>query len=93
MKDLLSQLSNQAFIFDLKDELPNLPNFKYALNAYQIDNKTLEITLGKNQELNQLFVEFNQYDIQIKSMRNKSNRLEEIFMNIVDKDISKNKEN
>ena len=93
MKDLLSQLSNQAFIFDLKDELPNLPNFKYALNAYQIDNKTLEITLGKHQELNQLFVEFNQHNIQIKSMRNKSNRLEEIFMNIVDKDISKNKEN
>lgn len=93
MKDLLSQLSNQEFIFDLKDELPNLPNFKYALNAYQIDNKTLEITLGKHQELSQLFVEFNQHNIQIKSMRNKSNRLEEIFMNIVDKDISKNKEN
>ena len=48
------------------------------------DNKTLEITLNKNQNLNDVFRQLNDFNIQIVSMRNKNNRLEELFMGVVD---------
>lgn len=84
MKSLLTQLSLETFVFDLKDELNNTPTINNISHITLSDNKTLEITLNKNQNLNDLFRQLNDFNIQIVSMRNKNNRLEELFMGVVD---------
>ncbi|WP_370582798.1 ABC transporter ATP-binding protein [Moraxella sp. K127] len=84
MKSLLTQLSLETFVFDLKDELNNTPTINNISHITLSDNKTLEITLNKNQNLNDVFCQLNDFNIQIVSMRNKNNRLEELFMGVVD---------
>lgn len=84
MKSLLTQLSLETFIFDLKEPLEKLPKLTNISHANLADNKTLEITLDKSQNLNQVFTQLNQLNIEILSMRNKANRLEELFMGVVD---------
>lgn len=84
MKSLLTQLSLETFVFDLKDELNNTPTINNISHITLSDNKTLEITLNKNQNLNNVFRQLNDFNIQIVSMRNKNNRLEELFMGVVD---------
>lgn len=84
MKSLLTQLSLETFVFDLKDELKNTPTLNNITHINFADNKTLEITLNKTQNLNDVFTQLNHLNIQIVSMRNKANRLEELFMGVVD---------
>ena len=84
MKSLLTQLSLETFVFDLKDELKNTPTLNNISHINLADNKTLEITLNKTQNLNDVFTQLNHLNIQIVSMRNKANRLEELFMGVVD---------
>jgi len=84
MKSLLNRLDKQTFIFDLKSPLPegiNLSNINYQ----QIDELTLEIALNKNESLNAIFTVLDQYNIEVSSMKNKANRLEELFLSLVEK--------
>ena len=91
MKSLLTQLSLETFVFDLKDELKNAPALNNISHIHLVDNKTLEITLNKTQHLNDVFTQLNHLNIQIVSMRNKANRLEELFMGVVDSHFHKGK--
>lgn len=80
-KSLLSQLNTVTFVLDLTTSLnkaPQLPEFKCNL----VDDMTLEVVLEKGQELNQLFAQLSAAGIGIQSMRNKSNRLEELFIGL-----------
>lgn len=84
MKSLLTQLSLETFVFDLKDELTAVPTFEHIVHAKLADAKTLEITLNQEQDLNAVFAQLNTANINVLSMRNKANRLEELFMGVVD---------
>ncbi|WP_323842355.1 MULTISPECIES: ABC transporter ATP-binding protein [unclassified Moraxella] len=84
MKSLLTQLSLETFVFDLKDELVALPKLDNVHHACLVDHKTLEITLDKSQNLNGVFAQLNDANIEVLSMRNKANRLEELFIGVVD---------
>ncbi|MBV8802337.1 MAG: ABC transporter ATP-binding protein, partial [Gammaproteobacteria bacterium] len=82
MKSVINRLHTQTLILDLArpiDILPMLNNFKARL----IDNTTLEIELHKDQSLNHLFNTLNEQRLEIKSMRNKTNRLEELFVRLI----------
>ncbi|OGT82274.1 MAG: ABC transporter [Gammaproteobacteria bacterium RIFCSPLOWO2_12_FULL_52_10] len=82
MKILLSKLNTEIFILDLEqelDQLPDIPGFELRL----LDSTTLQAELRKGQRLNELFQRFTEYKIQVRSMRNKSNRLEELFIRLV----------
>ena len=59
-------------------EIPLHDDFK----IYKINEKTLEIILSKKNTLNDLFIFFNKNNIIITSIKNKVNRLEELFINI-----------
>lgn len=84
MKSLLNRLDKQTFIFDLKAPLPS--NFDLGDISYQqIDDTTLEVDLGNNENINAIFATLNQYDIEVSSMKNKANRLEELFLSLVNK--------
>ncbi|GAB1438547.1 ABC transporter ATP-binding protein [Providencia sp.] len=84
MKQLLSQLESETFIFDLmpKSPIPQLLGYESRL----IDTSTIEVDVKREQGLNSVFSQLSEQGIQILSMRNKANRLEELFVNLVKKE-------
>lgn len=80
MKTLLAKLETETFVLDLaiKSPLPEIQGY----NATMIDANTLEVEVQREQGLNQLFSQLTQQGIQVLSMRNKANRLEELFVNM-----------
>ena len=78
MKGLLSKLKSETFILDLapKSPLPKLEGFKYRL----ADTSTLEVEVLREQGLNSVFSQLSHQGVQVLSMRNKANRLEELFV-------------
>jgi ABC-2 type transport system ATP-binding protein len=55
-----------------------------GFNALLTDNHTLEIEMSKSQSLNDIFAQLSAQGIEVNSMRNKVNRLEELFIRLVD---------
>lgn len=83
MKTLLGKLHIETFVLNLRHPLQSLPEFPdYTLR--QTDDTTLEVDIAKTQNLNALFSQLAEHDIEILSMRNKSNRLEELFVRLVE---------
>lgn len=81
MKSLLSKLHVETFILDLEEGCPE-PNL-VGVNSQSIVNGSLEIEIDKSQGLNEIFAQLSQQGIKVLSMRNKANRLEELFVSIV----------
>tara|TARA_B100001029_G_scaffold179077_1_gene187353 strand:+ start:651 stop:1568 length:918 start_codon:yes stop_codon:yes gene_type:complete len=85
MKNLLSQLDVQGFLLDIDQSLdspPSIPSFKISLE----DPSTLNVEITKEQTINHLFDKLTEKNIRVLSMRNESNRLEEMFIEMVKKD-------
>ena len=84
MKELLKKLRKETFVFDFGAELKENIKLLSSFNTKQLDSTSVEIEISKNQSLNDIFALFNEKNIFVKSMRNKSNRLEELFVSMVD---------
>ena len=82
MKDLLRKLDVQGFVLDLEEPLDNEPKIE-GYNLRLDDPLTLVTAVNKDKSINNLFDELNKIGIKVKSMRNESNRLEELFMNVI----------
>ncbi|MEH8197270.1 MULTISPECIES: ABC transporter ATP-binding protein [Aeromonas] len=82
MKNLLGKLGRETFLLDLApgSAVPEVPEF----NGRMPDERTLEVDLDKSQSLNSLFEQLSSQQVQVVSMRNKANRLEELFVNLVE---------
>ncbi|MDX7875913.1 ABC transporter ATP-binding protein [Aeromonas veronii] len=82
MKNLLGKLGRETFLLDLApgSAVPEVPEF----NGRMLDERTLEVDLDKSQSLNSLFEQLSKQQVQVVSMRNKANRLEELFVNLVE---------
>ncbi|WP_323897192.1 ABC transporter ATP-binding protein [Aeromonas veronii] len=82
MKNLLGKLGRETFLLDLApgSAVPEVPEF----NGRMPDERTLEVDLDKSQSLNSLFEKLSSQQVQVVSMRNKANRLEELFVNLVE---------
>lgn len=87
MKDLLAQLSVETFVFDLAEPLTQKVTLLGVTDIAQPDALTLEVTLSEGESLNGVFNQLSDQGIKVASMRNKANRLEELFMRLVDKSI------
>lgn len=83
MKQLLKQLNTETFILDLIEPLPRVPELP-GHTFRNIDDLTLEVEIATDKNLNLLFNELNRCNIQVHSMRNKTNRLEQLFLHLVD---------
>ena len=84
MKDLLSRLDVQGFLLDIDQSLekpPSISNFKIFLE----DSNTLNVAIKKDQSINHLFDQLSEQGITVSSMRNESNRLEEMFIEMIKK--------
>ena len=87
MKDLLNKLHVETFIFDLEPGSPK-PDLTViekleGVNSVLANNGSLEVELEKSQGLNGVFGLLSGLGIKVLSMRNKANRLEELFVSIV----------
>jgi ABC-2 type transport system ATP-binding protein len=83
MSNVLRKLQTETFVFNLSDPrsaAPELPAYKAALT----DEHTLEVEVSKGQSLNDIFAQLSSQGVRVTSMRNKVNRLEELFMRLVD---------
>jgi len=84
MDSLLRKLHTESFVLSLRAPISNVPRVTgYELTL--IDPQTLEVEVSKDRNLNELFTQLSADGVQVLSMRNKVNRLEEIFMRLVDK--------
>ena len=88
MRALLKELHVETFLLDTRQTLTDAP----ALAGYAarlVDEHTLEVQVDKAQGLNALFAALTESGIEVVSMRNKSNRLEELFLTLVDENAEK----
>ncbi|AHZ68905.1 ABC transporter, ATP-binding protein [Pseudomonas mandelii JR-1] len=88
MKQLLGQLHVETFLLDLKNTLnvaPQLLGYPTKL----LDSHTLEVQVDKAMGITALFTQLAQQNIEVLSLRNKTNRLEELFVSLVEKNLSK----
>lgn len=87
MQTLLAKLHVETFILNteekLQDKLQNW-NKDMGCNVKQVDDSTFEIEISKKYSLNNLFSELDKRNINISSLRSKSNRLEELFVHLVE---------
>ncbi len=82
VRKLLQQLNREVFILDTAEVLEAMP----VVDGYvfrQLDEHSLEVEIEKGQALNPVFSELSEQRIQVVSMRNKANRLEELFVSLV----------
>lgn len=82
MKAVLAKLTLETFVLDLADE-PAAVKLE-GFNWRQLDGHSIEVDVEKSQGLNPIFSQLNQQDIKVLSMRNKANRLEELFVKLVE---------
>ncbi len=82
-RELLKKLDKETIIFETRDNVPviaGLDNAKFSL----VDATTVEVTKNKHISINLIFEHLNQQGVVVESMRNKANRLEEIFLEMVE---------
>ncbi len=87
MRALLEKLQVETFILDLARPVETVP----ALDGFDVilkDSQTLEVAVPKTQSLNTLFVALAEQNFEVMSMRNKANRLEELFVRLVEKNLA-----
>ncbi len=83
MKSLLAQLDMETFVLDTQGLPEQLPDF----SDYEIrrrDDSTLEVDVQKGAGVNGVFAALSEHNISVLSMRNKANRLEELFVRMVE---------
>jgi ABC-2 type transport system ATP-binding protein len=90
MANVLSKLQTEVFVLNLSAPVstpPALPGFRNEMT----DDHTLEVELSRGQSLNEIFSRLSSQGVQVNSMRNKVNRLEELFMRLVDNSVRADK--
>jgi ABC-2 type transport system ATP-binding protein len=83
MANVLRKLQTEVFVFNLGEPVgapPTLPGFRNEMT----DDHTLEVEVSRGQSLNDIFSQLSAQGVRVNSMRNKVNRLEELFMRLVD---------
>ncbi len=84
MSSVLGKLHQEVFVLNLAEAIkPGIvvTGFEYSV----VNEHEIEVEIRKGQNLNQLFAALSQAGLAVSSMRNKSNRLEELFMRLVDR--------
>ena len=82
MKALLAKLNVETFVLDTSkfSQAPELTGFDFKV----VDDHTIEVEVAKEKGLNPVFAQLDQQGVQVLSMRNKANRLEELFVRLVE---------
>ncbi len=84
IKALIHKLQIETFVLNLEAALRELPDFS-PFETRLIDETTIEVDIDKDQSLNDLFAHLSQHKLKVVSLRNKTNRLEELFLHLTHK--------
>ena len=83
MKSLLNRLDKETFVLDLK--YPLLQTIELdGLDYHHVDDTTIEVELSRGDSLNSIFELLSKHGVEVVSMKNKVNRLEELFLTLVE---------
>ncbi|WP_250658533.1 ABC transporter ATP-binding protein [Alkalimarinus coralli] len=82
-RELLSRLHSETFVLDLAQPLEQAPNL-VGFNARLNSEGELEVDIAQGQTINTLFSELNRASVEVASIRARSNRLEELFVRMVE---------
>ncbi|MFA0811788.1 ABC transporter ATP-binding protein [Microbulbifer epialgicus] len=82
IKSLLKTLNRETFILDCSEYLTKAPEIT-GFECCLLDNHSLEVTVEKGQSLTEVFVELKAQGVTVTSMRNRANRLEELFISML----------
>jgi len=83
MASLLARLNVDHFVLDLSEPVASAPVID-GIHIERISDKTLDVAVPKKTGLNQLFNQLTAHNIKVASMKNKSNRLEQLFLDLID---------
>jgi ABC-2 type transport system ATP-binding protein len=83
MSNLLRKLQTESFLFTLRNPAVAVPVLE-GYGVKLVDDHTLEVEMSKEQNLNDIFSRLSAQQVEVLSMRNKVNRLEEMFMRLVE---------
>ena len=87
MASLLARLNVDHFILDLVEPITVLPELEDC-QIEQVGDKTLNVAVPKSFGLNRLFTQLTDNNIKVLSLKNKSNRLEQLFLDLVDSKVA-----
>lgn len=79
----LRKLESQVLVFDLREPIDSVPDLGLCLGCALPEPHRLEIRVHRTTTLNEVFSKFSEQGIEVVSMRNKSNRVEELFLGLV----------
>jgi ABC-2 type transport system ATP-binding protein len=82
MSDLLKTINTETIVLDLQEPLVEAPQVE-GYRLLLVNDTLIEVTLNQGQDINCVFVALTTAGIKVTSMRNKTNRLEELFVNLV----------
>ena len=82
MRELLKTINTETIVLDLQQPLLHAPEVK-GYRLLLVNDTHIEVTLNQGQDINTVFVALSAAGIKVTSMRNKTNRLEELFVNLV----------
>ncbi len=82
MRQLLNRMNSHTLVLDLAQPLATLPDLP-GFAACRIDDTTLEVEISRDANINALFTMLSRHGIEVSSLRNKTNRLEELFIRLV----------
>ena len=82
MTSMLRRLNQEVFVLDTEDAIDDLPRLK-GFELTQVGESSFEVSVAKESGLNRLFSALNEAGITVLSMRNKQNRLEQLFIDMV----------
>ena len=82
MTSMLRRLNQEVFVLDTEDAIDDLPTLK-GFELTQVGESSFEVSVAKESGLNRLFSALNEAGITVLSMRNKQNRLEQLFIDMV----------
>jgi len=83
IKTLIAQLDVETFVLDLATPVAELPVVE-GVKLVRIDSQQIEVEMSRDHDLNSVFAKLSQCGIVVTSMRNKANRLEELFVRLVE---------
>ncbi len=84
MKRLLSKLDVETFVLDLAESIRRAARRSRVSSSTLVDDHTIEAEMSREHDLNSLFAVLSARGITVRSMRNKANRLEELFVRLVE---------
>lgn len=85
MKSLLQKLNSETFVLYLRDEIDSAPGLENFDNVTKLDHRSIEVEVPEQFSINDLIQDLETHHIVVERMRNKVNRLEELFVKMTTK--------